>query len=485
MFHNKLRFPRRSRDRIFAAISLCLLVLGCIVAVDAFLNDDPAVKISTDVPATHALLIPPLLEPTIENGIAHYQLDLGTSVHDFHQGQLTPTIAYNYDQSSILGPTLRLHKDDRVVIDVTNHLDEDTTTHWHGADVPAPADGGAHSIIRPNQTWTAEFNVIQEAATLWYHPHQKDRTAEQVYRGAAGLMIVDDNNRAASQLPSTYGVDDIPIILQDRDFTKDGELDFTLTNFGKGFYYSRLTVNGSIDPYIEVPAGLVRLRLLNGSQARLYKLSVDSGKTIAIASDGGYLNQPIEMDQITIAPGDRAEIIVDLRDVERLNLLDASFGRVLELRTNETLTAVTGPLPSTLNRIERIDPSEVDRSRDFVFDKVGKGWGINDRQMKLDRIDDVIKFGDTERWTLKSVTGWHVFHVHQTQFQVLERNGRPPEPYEQGWEDTIFFKGSDTVTILARFNTYTNPEIPYMLHCHILDHEDTGMMSQFKIVDRS
>ena len=480
MFHNKLLFLRRPRHRIIAAISLGLLVVGCIVAVDAFLNDDPAVKISTDVPATHALLVPPLLEPTIEDGIAHYQLDLGTSFHDFHQAKLTPTIAYN--QESILGPTLHLHRSDRVVIDVTNHLDEDTTTHWHGADVPAEADGGAHSVIRPKETWKAEFQVIQEAATLWYHPHKKDRTAEQVYRGAAGLMVIDDHNPAASQLPSTYGIDDIPIILQDRDFTKDGELDFTLSNFGKGFYYSHLTVNGTMDPYIEVPPGLVRLRLLNGSQARLYKLSVESGKMTAIASDGGYLNHPIEMEQITIAPGERVEIIVDLRDVDGLNLLDASFGRVLELRTDETLTAVAGPLPSTLNRIERIDPREVDRSRDFVFDKVGKGWGINGQQMKLDRIDDVIKFGDTERWTLISVTGWHVFHVHQTQFQVLERNGRPPEPYEQGWEDTIFFKGRDKVVILARFNTYTNPDIPYMLHCHILDHEDTGMMSQFEIV---
>ena len=296
-------------------------------------------------------------------------------------------------------------------------------------------------------------------------------------------MIIDDDNPVASQLPSTYGIDDIPLILQDRDLTQEGELDFTLTNYGKGFYYPHLTVNGTLDPYMDVPAGLVRLRLLNGSQARLYKLSVDAGKMIVIASEGGYLNQPLEMEQIIISPGDRAEIIVDLSDIERLNLLDAAFGRVLELRADKALTAVSGPLPSTLNTIARIDPSDVNQSREFVFDEVGKGWGINGQQMKLDRIDDVIQFGDTERWTLKSVSGWHVFHVHQTQFQVLERNGRPPEPSEQGWEDTIFFKGRDEVVILARFNTYANPDIPYMLHCHILDHEDTGMMSQFKIVN--
>ena len=265
--------------------------------------------------ATHSLSIPTLLEPSVEDGIAHYRLDLRISSHNFHQTKLTPTIAYN--QESLLGPTLHLHKGDRVVIDVTNHLDEDTTTHWHGADVPAEADGGAHSVIRPGETWKAEFNVIQEAATLWYHPHIKDHTAEQVYRGAAGLMIIDDDNPVARQLPSTYGIDDIPIVLQDRDFTKDGELNFSLTNYGKGFYYPYLTVNGTLDPYIDVPAGLVRLRLLNGSQARLYKLSADSGKILVIASERGYLNQPLEMEQIMIAPGDRLEIIVDLSNMDR------------------------------------------------------------------------------------------------------------------------------------------------------------------------
>ncbi|MEM9214168.1 MAG: multicopper oxidase domain-containing protein [Cyanobacteria bacterium P01_F01_bin.150] len=474
---------RRPRNRMIAATGLSLLIIGCIVTIDFLLNDDPAVKTPTDVPAAYSLSVPQLLEPKVEDGVAHYQLELNTSSHDFHQNKLTSTIAYN--QESLLGPTLHLYKGDRAAIDVTNHIDEDITTHWHGADLPSEADGGAHSVIRPGETWKAEFDIIQQAATLWYHPHIKDYTAEQVYRGAAGLMIVEDENPAASQLPSTYGIDDIPIVLQDRDFTKEGELDFTLTNFGKGFYYPYLTVNGTLDPYIDVPAGLVRLRILNGSQARLYHLSVDAGKMIMIASESAYLNQPLELEEIMISPGDRAEIIVDLRDIDQLNLLDTSFGRVLELRADPTLAAMTDPVPSELNNIERIDPHEADQSREFVFDAVGKGWGINGQQMEMDRIDDVIRFGDTELWTLRSVSGWHVFHVHQTHFQVLERNDRPPEPYEQGWEDTIFFKGKDTVVIAAHFNTYTSPDIPYMLHCHILDHEDTGMMSQFKIVEKA
>ncbi|MGD1904225.1 MAG: multicopper oxidase family protein [Geitlerinemataceae cyanobacterium] len=469
------------RQRLLAAIGLGILATAIILVADYLFNDDPAVRIPADRPATRLLAIPPLLEPTDEDGVARYHLDLHAASHNFLPDRATPTFAYN--QTSILGPTLRLRQGDRIAIDVTNHLDEDTTTHWHGADLPAAADGGAHSLIHPGQTWTAEFDVIQEAATLWYHPHVKYHTAEQVYRGAAGLMIIDDDNPSARSLPSTYGVDDIPLILQDKDFTKTSELDFTLTNYGKGYYYPTLTANGTIDPYLSVPAGLVRLRLLNGSQARLYHFSLDAGKTMTkIASEGGYLNRPLELERLTLSPGDRAEIVVDLSDVDRLVLLDDSFGRVLELRADPTLVAVTTPLPDRLNDIERIDPSEVDRSREFVFDSVGKGWGINGKQMEMARIDDTIRFGDTERWTLQSVSGWHVFHVHQTQFQVLSRNGQPPEPADRGWEDTIFFKNRDKIEILARFDTYANPEIPYMLHCHILDHEDTGMMSQFEIV---
>ena len=187
---------------------------------------DAVEQVSVDTPATAPLSIPPLLEPTTENGVSRYELTIGTSQHDYKQAGMTDT--YSYNGMSVLGPTLRLRTGDSVAINVTNALDEVTTTHWHGADLPAEDDGGPHSLIEPGTTWVADFEVIQPAATLWYHPHAHGTTAEHVYRGAAGLIIIEDDNPAAAALPATYGVDDIPVIIQDKDFTEDGQLDFAI-----------------------------------------------------------------------------------------------------------------------------------------------------------------------------------------------------------------------------------------------------------------
>ena len=397
------------------------------------------------------------------------------------------TDTYSYNGTSVLGPTLRLRTGDSVVISVTNELDETTTTHWHGADVPAEDDGGPHSLIEPGETWVADFDVIQPAATLWYHPHAHGSTAEHVYRGAAGLMIIEDDNPAAAALPATYGVDDIPVIIQDRDFTGNGQLDFAIDEGDDGNLYSTLTVNGTIDPYVEVPEGLVRLRLLNGSQARIYRLRVEGAGMTKIASDGGYLAGPVVLDQLVLAPGDRAEIVVDV-GTESAALVDSAFGRVLELRPNGSASG-TSILPDKLATIERITESEITVDRSFRMGDVrnfwefSPSWAINGVQFDMNRIDVTVRLGATERWTLSSDDGQHVFHPHQIQFQILAINGEPPPPEESGWEDSVWVNADREVVIAARFKTYAAEDIPYMFHCHVLDHEDLGMMGQFLIVE--
>ncbi len=432
-----------------------------------------------DVPATNELMIPELLEPTMVDGVARYDMSIGESSHDFGLGASTDTLSYN--GASILGPTLLWRTGDDVRIDLTNDLAHTTTTHWHGADVPADDDGGPHSRIEPGAVWTADFPVIQTAATLWYHPHLMGTTAEEVFAGAAGLIIVEDDNPATAALPRTYGVDDLPVILQDREFTDDGQLAFELDDDDNGDLNPELTINGTMDAYATVPAGPVRLRLLNGSQARVYELSVDNGSMVKIASDGGYLAEPVPLETLTLAPGDRAEIIVDTSEGGAV-LLDEAFGRVLELRADQTLPVAEHP-PVQLAAIDRITPAMIDRDRTFQLDEVGGGWGINGQQMDMGRIDETIAFGDIERWTITSEDGVHAFHVHQTQFQILEINGEAPGPEDAGWEDTVLVDDGDEVVVAARFDTYTNPEVPYMFHCHILDHEDTGMMGQFQVVE--
>ncbi|MDE2715603.1 MAG: multicopper oxidase domain-containing protein [Chloroflexota bacterium] len=456
---------------IFWVVSAVAYLVGCGETVNQVAMDTPA-----DVP----LSIPELLEPTVDMaGVAYYDLKIGTSRHDYQQTTLTDT--YSYNGMSVLGPTLRLKTGDSVVISVTNELDQITTTHWHGADVPAEDDGGPHSLIEPGTTWVADFDVIQPAATLWYHPHYHGSTAEHIYRGAAGMIIIEDDNPAAATLPATYGVDDIPVIIQDRDFTEESQLDFAIDAGGRGNQDRTLTVNGTINPFVEVPRGLVRLRLLNASQARTYNLGVEGAEMIKIASDGGYLASPVVLDETMIAPGDRAEIIIDVGESSAA-LVDDTFGRVLELRPNGSVSSA-GPLPDKLATIDRISESEITVDRTFHFDKIGDGWGINGVLMDMNRIDETVRLGDTERWTITAETGRHVFHVHQTQFQVLSINGEPPQPEEAGWEDSIFVDPGREVVIASRFNSYADNDTPYMYHCHILDHEDLGMMRQFLVID--
>ena len=461
---------------VVGILVVAALLAGC---------DDAAELVSVDTPAVAPLSIPRLLEPTVENGVSRYGLTIGTSKHDYQQAGMTDT--YSYNSASVLGPTLRLRTGDSVAISVTNELDEATTTHWHGADLPAEDDGGPHSIIEPGKTWVADFDVIQPAATLWYHPHAHGFTAEHVYRGAAGLLIIDDDNPVAATLPGTYGVDDIPVIIQDRDFTEDGQLDFAIDDGDNGNLYATLTVNGTINPFVEVPQGLVRLRLLNGSQARIYDLSVEGADMTKIASDGGYLAGPVALDQTILAPGDREEIIIDVGE-SPVALVDAEFGRVLELRPNGAVSSA-GPLSDKLATIERISESEITVDRTFHmadfrnFWEFGPTWGINGVQMDMSRIDVRVQLGDTERWTLSAGDGQHVFHPHQTQFQILSINGEPPPPEESGWEDSVLVNDEREVVVAVRFDTYAAEDIPYMFHCHILDHEDLGMMGQFLIVE--
>ena len=473
-------WPRRV---ILAALTLAttaLLATACGGGGGAFQPDNVQVNAAdTAAPGVNQLMIPELLEPTTIDGVARFDLSIGKSSHDFGSGVLTETIAYN-DQP-ILGPTLRWRSGASLELHVTNELDAGTTAHWHGADVPAEDDGGPHSMIAPGQTWVADFELIQPAATLWYHPHMMGTSAEQVFHGAAGMIIVDDDNPAAVGLPSSYGVDDIPVILQDREFTADGQLSFEIDNDDDGDLNPDLTVNGTVDPFTTVPAGPVRLRLLNGSQARVYELSVNNDSMIKIASDGGYLRAPVALETLTIGPGDRAEIVVDTSEGP-VRLLDASFGRVLELRPDSSLPAAEFP-PAELADIDVITDDEIDADRTFVMDEVGDGWGINGRQMAMGRVDETVSFGDTERWTITVEDGIHTFHVHQTQFQILSINGEPPPPESSGWEDTVLVTEDDEVVVAARFDSYTNPETPYMFHCHVLDHEDLGMMGQFQVID--
>jgi FtsP/CotA-like multicopper oxidase with cupredoxin domain len=202
---------------------------------------------------------------------------------------------------------------------VENHLDAATTVHWHGLLVPGQNDGGPQQLIHPGERWRPVLKIDQPAATLWFHPHPHGDTARQIYMGLTGMIIVDDGSDAELGLPRTFGVDDLPLILQDRQFDSDGSIEYDANTLGAldiayGVRGDTVIVNGVVAPVARIPAGLVRLRLLNAANAQNFELRFSDQRTFhVIASDGGFLSAPIELKQLTIAPAERFEVSCRLR----------------------------------------------------------------------------------------------------------------------------------------------------------------------------
>lgn len=441
------------------------------------------------------LPVPPLLESEItEDGIRRFLLTADEGSMEFIAGHTTPTLGYN---GSYLGPTIRVRRGEDVSIRVDNALAEPTTVHWHGADVPAEADGGPHQVIPSGQSWTADFRVRQPAATLWYHPHFKGTTAKQVYEGLAGMLIIDDAISDTLPLPRNYGVDDLPIILQDRRFDRSGGFSYRprMPDIMHGYFGNAMLVNGALEPRKDVPAGPVRLRLMNGSNSTFLRLSFGGLESFhVIATDGGFLEAPVEMERLILSPGERCEVIIDLTGASGpVTLLTETNGgdafEAVTFQPSDPAAAVWNP-KDALVTVDTIHESESAKTRRFEMrSAMGARMTINGRTMSMDRVDQRIRLGDTEIWEIVNRDGGgmgmmmnqpHNFHLHAVQFRILDINGEAPPAHMDGWKDTVQVWPGDTVRIIARFDSY--PGL-YMFHCHLLEHEDNGMMGQFAVVE--
>ncbi|MBP9708141.1 MAG: multicopper oxidase domain-containing protein [Oligoflexales bacterium] len=457
------------------------------------------------------LPIPPLDSGVVNDSdkVREFDLNFQEGQKELIPGKITKTFGVNGD---ILGPTLRFSSGEKVRIKVNNQLKEDTTAHWHGMRIPAVMDGGVHNIVQPGESWTAEFDVINPASTLWYHPHVMGNTGAQVYKGLAGLIIIDDAQEAALDLPREYGVDDIPVIIQDRKFTKDGQFQYvqSMMDLHMGMMGNRLLINGALEPTASVPAKMVRLRLLNGSNARFYQLRFqDKRKFFQIATDGGLMDKSVELSELSLSPGERAEIIVDLStDFGKTLAIEgfqaAAGGKesvftILPISVDKAFSGINkGVLPQTLVKNNWLLEKDAQNQRSFKLQMnmggmMGGGAGggmshnsmftINDVAMDINKINETVKINTTEIWTIESNEMVHNFHVHNVQFQVLDRGGRAPAAYENGWKDTVQVAPGAAVRILLRFTDYTDSKSPYMYHCHVLEHEDQGLMGQFVVVE--
>lgn len=435
------------------------------------------------------LFVPELLEGALRSdGARGYRLTVREGGREFLPGAETPTLGYNGDY---LGPTLLLRRGERVAIEVDNTLSEPTTVHWHGAHLPAEADGGPRQPIAAGGGWTARFTVTQPAATLWYHPHMMGTTAEQVYRGLAGFILIEDD-AAQAELPDEYGVDDVPLVFQERRFDADGRFRYrpAMPDIMHGYAGNAMLVNGGIEPVFEARTRLLRLRLLNGSNSTVLRLSLGGeADFIQIGSDGGLLNAPLDRSEIVLSPGERVEVLLDLtgREGREIPLVtETHMGErytAMRIRTASRLRS-NGRIPGRLAQLPPPGTAAGLDTRPFVMSTMGPGGRltINGRSMDMGRIDERVRLGGAEIWEVSSVGMMmntpHNFHVHGLQFRILSLNGAPAPDHLAGLKDTVLLWPGDRIRIRLEFRDYTGI---YMYHCHMLEHEDAGMMGQYEV----
>lgn len=469
--------------------------------------------LAVSVGAQNKVLIPPVL-----NG-ENFDLTLQNGSVSFYAGNETKTLGVN---GAILGPTLILEAGKSVQINVHNTLNETTTIHWHGMHVSAANDGGPHTTIAPGETWSPAFTVLDKAATYWYHPHLHENTNRHVSLGIAGFVLVKDKEEAALTLPRTYGTDDFPLVVQTKDFDTDNQIIVPSNNDDV------VMVNATINPELEVPAQMVRLRLLNGASNRVFNFGFGNNKTFyQIASDGGLLEAPVSLSRLMLAPGERAEILVDFSTLENQQIKLRSFASelssgmygatnpgmslmmtldgynpnplngadfdILTLKVKAPTEKAVFTLPEKLITSEKIDVNKMDTNRSLVFSPAQMGANqlngnflINGLTFNMDVINFSIPLNNTEIWTITNQSGIaHPFHIHDVQFYILDRNGQLPPLNERGRKDVVLVQPMETVRFITEFKDFANDPVPYMLHCHMLTHEDLGMMLQFEVVDKT
>ncbi len=426
------------------------------------------------------LPVPPLLEGKNLNLVmqrGELKLPMGTS----------KTMGFN---GNYLGPTIRVSDGDFVNFNIKNTLGEDSTVHWHGLHVPAEYDGGPHQVIKAGTTWKPSFRIDQKAATLWYHPHLLGKTAEHVYNGLAGMFYIEDDYSKSLPIPQKYGVNDFPLVIQDRKLTNKGQFIYSpgRPEIMRGYIGNIVLVNGAYEPFLEIKKGTYRFRILNGSNSSIYRLRFsDKRKFTVIASDGGFLPQSFSTASLVMAPAERYEILVDFTEKGKTSLITEIYNgdtfKTMDFAVSDN-EGTFYPHPAAFKYTPVAYDTEKNIQRTFRMETRGMGgFTINGKSMDLNRIDFSLKKNSTEIWTIESVGMRmmgipHSFHVHDVQFTVLSVNGKKPGPLYSGPKDTVLLMPGDKIVIALRFQDYTGI---YMYHCHFLEHEDSGMMGQFMV----
>ena len=516
--------PRFSRRALLAGVALGLVAQ---VAPAAAKKRDHGKRSKTEevpnAPKGTQIAYPRLID--VKHGET-FDLVAEPATHAFLEGKPAPVIGYG---GTYMGPALRLKRGTTPTIRLVNRLDRPTNVHWHGLLVEGPVDGGTTPGIAPGASWEARLPVDQPAATLWYHAHVHGQTTQDVHDGLAGVLIVEDDKSSALGLPSTWGVDDLALVLQDRAFDAGGKpvrppVGETLEH---GFRAATLIVNGTADASARVPTRLVRLRLINASGARTFRLFFEDQRSFRlIATDAGLINRPVELTFLPLAPGERAEILVDFAEgasalftgpdehehrmgseVATLPDVLAAATRVLafeaakDAHPSATLPATLAtlpPLPTSTEGVKRrrfelhvgeasagAMPTGHDHaammSHGNHTDMAGAPprLTINGKPFAMGRIDERVALGATEIWEIVSPEMAHPFHLHGAHFRVLSEDGGRTKLWNEGPKDTVLVENS--AELLVTFTRRAGEDAPFVYHCHLLEHEDGGMMGAFTV----
>ncbi|WP_395138083.1 multicopper oxidase family protein [Armatimonas sp.] len=437
-------------------------------------------------------------------------------------------------EGSYLGPTIRVRRGQKLRVRFTSDLLEPTVVHWHGLHVPAAMDGHPSNTVAPGQSFVYEFDIKNRAGTYWYHAHPADRTGPQVYYGLAGLLIVSDDEEEKAGLPS--GAFDVSLVLQDRTFDSNNQLAYLpggMMDRIMGFLGDTVLVNGHPKFELPVSATAYRLRLLNASNSRIYKLAWSDGTPLTvIGTDGGLLEKPVERKYVMLAPAERIELWVDFSALatgatKRLQSKSFSLpamGMMAMMMGNAAvangaalsiLTArVTGPgaakrpLPAQLSRMTPFlasDSVNEAMPRTFRPTMAHMSWQLNNRVFDMQDMtsvseEETVRLNTQETWVFdNNATGGgmgmmgmmkmpHPMHIHGLQFQVVERQIAPDfrgywnavsQGYvDEGWKDTVLVMPGERVKLRMRFEDYTGL---FLYHCHNLEHEDAGMMRNYLV----
>lgn len=436
---------------------------------------------------------------------------------------------------SWLGPVFRVRQGQKIRIRFTNLLPRESIIHWHGLHLSHEMDGHPMYAIDNGQEYIYEFKVYNRPGTYWFHPHPHGRTGNQVYRGLAGMFIVDDEE---SNLPK--GNFDVPLIIQDRIFDSNNQLVYIDENpmsRMQGFLGNRIMVNGKAENTVDVSASTYRFRVLNGSNTRIYKLAWSDGSDVVIlGTDGGLLSKPVRIPYLMMGSGERAEIWKDFSELnggdevylQSLPFNDGSSmgmgggmmgGRMMQVNgpangtgfdiCRFTINSEPGEklqLPSSFESINAIGESEAvnaDSPRQFRFFNQRMQWVINGETFKMREVADweKVKLNTAEIWEfINGDNGQgmgmmqdrmrmpHPVHIHGLQFQIIGRDVSEMDLdswesvkdgfVDEGWQDTFLLMPGMKVKIALKFEDFTGI---YVYHCHNLEHEDMGMMRNFEV----